>query len=104
MSCAELAAVVHVSKNRAGRIKVDARRTESFEGARACEKPPARGRRGGEVEVERGRLGRAPKQASPASRSGAPPSTSQIRLDGVKSTSSHILDSSFAARRAWKYA
>ena len=61
MSCAELAAVVHVSKNRAGRIKVDARRTESFEGARACEKPPARGRRGGEVEVERGRLDRGPK-------------------------------------------
>ena len=61
MSCAELAAVVHVSKNRAGRVKVDARRTESFEGARACEKPLARGRKGGEMEMERARLDRAPK-------------------------------------------
>ena len=35
MACAELAAVVHVSANHAGRVEVDARRTESFEGAPA---------------------------------------------------------------------
>ena len=41
MACAELAAVVHVPENHAGRVEVDARRTESFEGAPARNHGPS---------------------------------------------------------------